>query len=210
MEEQYTNWVKSSILAYEESLLEEKYPEYKALLKEYHDGIILYEIMSDEVWVKATKDTSGLKNFFENNRKDYLWPERVDATVYECTEIKNAKKAYKMLRKKKNTSKEIIEKINADSELNVNVKMNKFILEETPYMKGNKFRKGRNKPFLFDNKYYVINIHKQLPVMKKELTETRGIVTSDYQEFLEKSWLEELEKKHVININYDVLYNLNK
>ena len=60
---QYAEWVKKSVLAYEEGLLASKYPEYKALVKEYHDGIILYEVMSDMVWNKAVKDTTGLKEF---------------------------------------------------------------------------------------------------------------------------------------------------
>lgn len=207
--EQYPKWIKFELLRLEESLLEEKYPEYKALLKEYHDGIILYEIMSDKVWTKATKDTAGLRDFFQENRESYKWDERLDATIYECNEQSNAKLAYKMLRKKKNTSKEIIEKINADSELNLNVKINKFILNETPYLKEREFRNGRNKPFMYNNKFYVVYVNEKLPVMLKELGETRGVVTSDYQEFLEKTWLEELESKHTIKINYDILYHLN-
>ena len=65
---QYRNFEKASILEFEESKLSYKYPEYKALVQEYHDGIILYEIMSDKVWNKAVKDTTGLKNYFDQNR----------------------------------------------------------------------------------------------------------------------------------------------
>ena len=67
---QYKNWEKSAILTYEESSLINKYPDYKALVNEYHDGILLYEVMSDKVWNKAVKDTSGLRNFFNENRNN--------------------------------------------------------------------------------------------------------------------------------------------
>lgn len=210
IQSQYKNWVKVSVLEYEESKLESKYPEYKALVKEFHDGILLYDIMSDKVWNKSSKDTVGLRNFFEANRDQYMWPKRLDATIYECNNEKNAKIVFKMLKKKKNTSKEIIEKVNAKSELNLRVKMNKFDPEQTNFLSGRTFVEGRNEAYNFEGKYYVIYINKFLPVMKKELNETKGPVISDYQNFLEKTWLEELEKKHTVTFNYDVLYNLNK
>jgi peptidyl-prolyl cis-trans isomerase SurA len=46
--------------------------------------------------------------------------------------------------------------------------------------------------------------------MKKEFNEAKGIVTSDYQNFMEQTWLEELEKKHKITFNFDLLYSLDK
>jgi peptidyl-prolyl cis-trans isomerase SurA len=210
VESQFNNWVKISVLDYEESKLESKYPEYRALIKEYHDGILLYEIMSDKIWNKSVKDTSGLKNFFNLNRANYMWQKRLDATIYECNSDKNAALVYKMLKKKKNTSKEIIEKINVKSELNLRVKMNKFDAESTTYLKGRTFAQGRNKPYNFEDKFYVVVLNKELPIMKKEFNEAKGIVTSDYQNYMEKTWLEELEKKHRITFYYDVLYSLDK
>lgn len=210
VENQYNNWEKAAILELEESKLTGKYPEYKALVNEYHDGIILYEIMSDKVWNKATKDTLGLKKYFEENRDKYLWPRRLEAEIYECNTIENANLVFKMLKKKKNTSKEIIEKVNATSELNLKVKTNKFDPELVASLKGHNFIPGRNKPYQFEGKYYVIKLNQDLPVMKKELSEARGAVTSDYQNYLEKTWLDELNKKYPVKVNYDILYNLDK
>jgi peptidyl-prolyl cis-trans isomerase SurA len=93
----YQQWEKSEILAYEEALLPAKYPAYKALLQEYHDGIILYEIMQDQVWNKAVKDTAGLRAFFMENRGKYAWTNRLDATVYECKDEHIAVQVYGML-----------------------------------------------------------------------------------------------------------------
>ncbi len=210
IQNQYKNWVKTSILEYEESKLVSKYPDFKALVNEYHDGIILYEVMSDKVWNKANKDTTGLKKFFEENRDKYLWPKRLDAEIYECNSADNANLVYKMMKKKSNTSKEIIEKVNATSELNLKVKMNKFDPEQTSYLQGRTFAVGRNKPYSFEGKHYVIKLVNELPIMRKEFSEARGAVTSDYQNFLEKTWLEELNKKYSVKVNYDVLYNLDK
>jgi peptidyl-prolyl cis-trans isomerase SurA len=210
IESQFKNWVKTTVLEYEESKLESKYPDYKALVKEYHDGILLYEIMSDKVWNKSVKDTSGLKNFFQANQSNYMWPRRLDATVYECNDENNANTVYLMLENPNNTSKEIIEKVNAKSELNLRVKMNKFDPEQINYLKNRTFVQGRNKPYNFDGKYYVIYVNELLPEMNKELSEAKGLVTSDYQNYLESTWLEELGRKHKITYNYDILYSLDK
>jgi len=208
VKKQYKGWVKKSVLGYEESLLESKYPEYKALVKEYHDGIILYEIMSDVVWNKAVKDTTGLRAFYETQKMKYKWPERLDATVYVCSSADISAKVYKLLKKKKNTSDVIIEKINEESELNLDVVMNKYVQDKTDFLKGRGFDTGRNLAYEFDGKHYVVMVNEKLPVMPKELSEIKGAVISDYQNYLEKTWLNELSERYPIKVNYDVLYNL--
>ena len=67
----YKQFVDEVILAYEKAQLEEKYPEFKKVMKEYHDGILLFEITDQKVWSKATADTTGLKTFFEENKSHY-------------------------------------------------------------------------------------------------------------------------------------------
>ena len=208
VQKQYAEWVKKSVLEYEEALLPSKYPEYKALVKEYHDGIILYEVMSDKVWNKAVKDTAGLKAFYETQKMKYMWPERLDATVYTCANSEISNKVFKLLKKKKNTSDVILEKINVDTELNLDVKMNKYDPKQVDFLKGTNLAEGRNEPFEVDGKYYVVMVNEMLPVMPKELSEIKGAVISDYQAFLEESWLKELKEKYPVKVNYEVLYNL--
>lgn len=205
---QYNQWVKQGVLAYEESMLETKYPEYKALVQEYHDGIILYEIMSDKVWNKAVKDTTGLKAYYDIQKTKYMWPERIEATVYICGTPEVSESVFKMLKKKKNNSRVILEKINKDSELNLDVKMNKYVQSSTEFLKGKSFVEGRNVGYEFEDKYYVINVHKMLPEMPKELSEIKGAVISDYQNHLESHWMKELIEKYPIKVYDEVLYNL--
>ena len=171
VDKQFKKWQKSVVLLYEESQLPNKYPKYKALVKEYHDGVLLYEIMSDMVWNKAVKDTLGLKDYFKSNQNKYVWPKRIDATVYECLNQNIAEQVFIMLDVDTNTSKEIIEKINASSELNLSVKMNKFDPITTDFLK-NDLSKGRNIPYEKEKKHYVVVVHEFLPSMNKELSVT--------------------------------------
>lgn len=82
MRQLYKEYANSSLLAYEEAHLEEKYIDYKMLVREYRDGILLFQLMDDKVWSKAVEDTAGLRSFFEKNNANYKWDTRAFATVY--------------------------------------------------------------------------------------------------------------------------------
>jgi peptidyl-prolyl cis-trans isomerase SurA len=205
----YTQWEKNQILAYEEALLPAKYPAYKALVQEYHDGIILYEIMQDQVWNKAVKDTAGLRAYFMENRSKYVWSQRLDATIYECKDEHVAVQVYGMLVSADTvTSKEVLDVINKDSELNLKVRMNKFEVAQTPYLKDRNFTQGLNPVYSMDGKWYVVKVTAVLAPGPKEYNEAKGLATSDFQAYLEKKWLEALRLKHKIVINEDVLYQI--
>ena len=205
---QYRNFEKASILEFEESKLSYKYPEYKALVQEYHDGIILYEIMSDKVWNKAVKDTTGLKNYFDQNRSKYTWSDRIDATIYECLNKEIAETVIKMIKNDTINSKHVLDLVNKDTELNLKVKMNKFEINQVAYLKNRSFIIGVNPMFEFEGKYYAVKVSELLKPINKEFSESKGTVTSNYQNFLENSWMEELIKKYPIKIYSDVLYKI--
>lgn len=207
---QYKNWEKAMIIELEEGKLEAKYPEFKALMQEYHDGILLYEIMTDKVWNRATRDTMGLKAFYEINKDKYKWADRADAMVYECLNKDIANNVYKMIQNDTINSKHVLEKINKDSELNLRVRTNKFEIVNTPFLKDQNLVKGVNKPYLFEGKYYVVKVDKLIPAGIKDLNDSKGAITSDFQNQLEKDWLAEIAKRHPIVINEEVLYNLGK
>lgn len=209
IQKQFKAWEKAEIIAYEETKLEQKYPEFKALMQEYHDGILLYEVMTDLVWNRASKDTTGLKEYYQANKEKYRWEERADVLVYECYSQKIADEVYKMISKSDTiNSKHVLEKINKDTELNLKVKTNKFEIKNTEFLKNQTLTKGVNKPYELNGKYYVLKVNEIIPAGIKELNEAKGVITSDFQNELEKRWLEDLAKKYPIKINEAVIYNL--
>lgn len=210
VQKQYSAWQNNEILAYEESKLDTKYPDFKALMQEYHDGILLYEVMSDKVWNKAIKDTTGLKTFFDDHSANYKWGKRYSAYVYECLNDDVAKKVAGMLKSDTISSRTVINAINKDSELNLRVRTGKFEVESTPYLKGHDLKKGVNPVYVVDGKYYIVKVDEILEPGAKTLPEAKGAATSDYQNYLEKEWLTEIAKKHPIIIHEQVLYSLGK
>lgn len=211
IQKHYKNWISSEIIKFEDSQLENKYPEFKSLMQEYHDGVLLYEIMTDKIWNKASKDTLGLNKFYNENIQKYQWKNRIDATIYECLSNDIAKSVQKMLFTSDTiNSKHIIEKINKTSELNLKVKMNKYEVDELPFLATIKIQKGISKIIEHNGKFYVLKISEIIPAGPKSIKEAKGIIVSDYQNYLEKFWLEELNKKYTFKINESIIYNLGK
>ena len=80
----YKTWVEQICVNLEDAQLEDKHPEFKALMKEYRDGIMLFDLMDAKVWSKAVEDTVGLEQYYNLMKENYRWGERADATVFTC------------------------------------------------------------------------------------------------------------------------------
>ena len=98
----YDIYVEEKVMAYEEANLENKYPDFKALMREYREGILLFEITKNEVWDKASQDTIGLRGFFDQHRDDYKWEKRAEVTKInlESSDPRKLAEFHKLAKKK--------------------------------------------------------------------------------------------------------------
>lgn len=202
-------FISQKIMQYEKDHLAERYPEFKALMQEYTDGVLLFELTDQNVWSKAIKDTAGLKVFYEKEKHNFMWDERIDYDVLSSTTKKTAKKAYKYL-KKGWSADSVANYLNKESQLNVQQESALVEVKEDDFLKGKTWEEKLYKPtFNEENKMYeVVNIKKKLPEQPKTLHEARGLITSKYQDYLEQKWVEDLKAKYTVNVNKDVLYSL--
>ncbi|HEX2936888.1 MAG TPA: peptidylprolyl isomerase [Bacteroidales bacterium] len=74
VEDRFNDFVDKSMIEYEDHKLEAKNPEFSQTVREYFDGLLLFEIMEREVWSKASKDSAGLKNYFASKKEKYNNP----------------------------------------------------------------------------------------------------------------------------------------
>ncbi|MBH8559707.1 peptidylprolyl isomerase [Hymenobacter negativus] len=81
MQQLYDQYVEQSLTDFEKNSLDTKYEDYRMLVKEYRDGILLFQLMDEKVWSKAIEDTVGLKKYFADNQAKYQWDQRVQGTV---------------------------------------------------------------------------------------------------------------------------------
>ena len=197
----YKQFVEESAVAYEESRLDQKYPEFKSLMQEYRDGILLFELTDEKVWSKAVKDTAGSKAYYEKNKNNYMWDERADASVYTCGSDKVAKEVRDLMKKKK-SEKDILAAVNKDSQLNLQVESRVFNKGENEFVDKN-WNPGTSPDMVSekDKKIIIVVTNKLLKPEPKSYMDSKGMVTADYQNYLEKEWITSLKAKYPVIID---------
>lgn len=208
LNQMFTKFSDEKIIRFEEENLPFKYATYKALSKEYRDGILLFDLMDKKVWSKAMEDTLGLEKFYQANKTNYMWPVRVEAEIYACSSEDIAKKTKKHLKnrlKNKVSSDQIIADINKESQLNLSFEKNTYAKGEQALIDQVEWKKGIYGPIQSENKFNWVLIKNVLQSSPKTLQEARGNVTSDYQSFLEKEWISSLKNKYKVTVHESVL-----
>lgn len=205
----YQQFVDETCMQHEENQLETKYPEFKSLMQEYRDGILLFDLTDKKVWSKAVKDSAGLAGYYETNKNNYMWDRRCDAIIYTCADDKIANSARKLLKKKK-PMVEVLTTLNKESQLNVNTKDGKFTKGENEIIDSIEWSPGLSPNITKNNSVVFVDVIRILEPMPKTLDEAKGIITADYQNHLEKEWISALRAKYPVTVNQDVLNSISK
>ena len=300
LQQMYDAFVTENLAIYEKEHLSEKYEDYRMLLKEYRDGILLFQLMDQEVWTKAMKDSAGLETYYENNKNKYRWKERAKATIYNAadastlaqaksaleaggfamdeplirdmvfetgkTEINQEAKqsldlaaalmsqdptySLKLTAPQSNlftkrfetikeylTSKNVKEnqvefisqgkskkgdntieaelygtsakalerKFNRIAPLSVQVTNGLFQKSENPIVDKTSRQPGSYTVNLEDGRMALVIIEEVQPPRNKKLEEARGMVISDYQNYLEEEWLKELRSRYPVSVNEEAI-----
>lgn len=207
----YGSYVNQRILAFENARLEKKYPEFQAIMKEYHDGILLFELTDKLVWTKAVEDSLGLKSYFNQHQNDYLWPDRLDATIYVFSDERLAKRSRREIvraTRKGLDHRHVLEQVNPASTLNITACKGVFSQEDEELIGYAAWEPGIGKPFEYKGQFVIVHVHEVVPSQPKKLDEIRGILIADYQNYLEKQWVESLRSKYDIVVNHELLKDL--
>ncbi len=210
VDELFQEFVNETALAFEEKNLAIKYPDFKSLMREYEEGILLFEATRIHVWDKANQDTVGLKKFYALEKGRYIWPEKatVAKLIMSVDDKKQAEKIHHYL--VKHDVVKAISKFNTKKEV--------ITVQRSEAEKGSKEAEGL--PWsvasvtplvqMQEGKYACSKIEKIDPSRIKTLSEARGYVVADYQDVLEKEWVASLGKEFNVIINQDVLQQLEK
>lgn len=202
--EAYERYTEGEILDYEKSQLAKKYPEYRLLSREYFEGILLFDLTENKVWRKSVSDTTGLKDYYANHSDKYQWKERYNVYVVDAVSAKVAKKATKMLKKGSSVS-DVITALNEESQLNIKIDSSVFEAGNNPIVDSAEKTVGFSKPVENEGRFFVVGINEIIPATGKTYEEARGLVISDYQNFLEEEWIKTLKENYEVKINDDVL-----
>jgi peptidyl-prolyl cis-trans isomerase SurA len=208
------SFINEEIIAYEESKLPEKYPDYKHLLEEYHDGILLFNLTEDKVWQKAIEDSAGLDNYYNSLPVKHRWEKRIAVTKYVYSDSALTDpliKAAKTRAKKDLNETELSSKIcPQDTIVCVHFTEIKYERGDNAIADSITWEKGSVLQTRDGQKNILYFVDAVLPEQDKTLADARGIYTADYQTYLENQWIEELRGKYEINVNQEVLSAIKK
>ncbi len=210
----YTGWTEEVAMQYEEGQLDQKYPEFKSLMREYEEGILLFEALKQNVWDRANTDSIGLEKYFKSTlSQKYKWDERAGVSIYtvKTNDQKVVEKVRELAAKK--PAAEVLKKFNKTGKPEVVA-----VLEKT-------YEKGKNKdlgdlwvagsmtPAKIDTSTKTttfLKVESIQPPTAKGLQDARGYAVADYQDYLEKQWIEELRKAYPVKVDETVLRTLIK
>jgi len=200
LDEKLNNYFDNQLIEYEKAHLEEKYPEFRYLMNEYYDGLLIFDISQKEVWNKASEDSTGLRKYFDEHKEKYAVPEKFKGDIFICKN-KKALKAVKQIVKDSVTQSEL------DS-------LNTLFGDELVHKSG-EFEKGADAmtdAILWNVRSgYKGNVKKTCyfgdfePGRPQEFEDVKGLVIADYQTYLEKQWVNSLREKYKPVIHYDLL-----
>lgn len=207
----YHKFVDESVLSFEDKNLENKYRDFRNIVKEYREGILMFDITQDEVWSRAMKDTVGLRKFFNEHQADYQWKKRADVIIFTC--------------KNKTVANQIKEKLAEDNanldalykELNGGENASNFAMQKGVFELGDEaildlvnWKKGYQEIKDHNGKYVLVKFNDVMQPQAKKLSEIRGVVIAAYQDYLEKEWIAALKEKYPVVINEEAVRNLFK
>lgn len=197
----------ADVKAYADARLEEKYPELRNLVREYHDGILLFDVSLREVWDKANKDHEGLTAFFKANKKQYTWdePRYKGWLIYAKTDLaaKAAKQIVKGASDKAKVDSILNERVNLDSVTYVKVEYGLWTAGKNAAVDVYGF-KDKTATYTASEEYPVVVAVGKVLKRPEEYNDDRGKIVTDYQDYLEKLWIASLREKYPVVINEEV------
>ncbi|MBK9253861.1 MAG: peptidyl-prolyl cis-trans isomerase [Saprospiraceae bacterium] len=209
VDELYLDYTNELALEYEEQNLDTKYPDFKSLMREYEEGILLFEATKISVWDKANQDTLGLAQYFESNSSKYRWDEKV--TVDRFNVLSTDKKLIANIVKfaGKNSSDAVLKKFNNKGTI-VEYATAEYERKAKELMGVEVKQNVVSAVFYNEKNTHFAKVIKITPAKNKSLSEARGYVVADYQDFLERQWIDQLRIEFPVQINKEVFTQLKR
>jgi len=198
----YKGYVDREVVDYEEAHLEEKYEDFRFIMNEYREGILLFEIMDQKVWTPSSIDSVGLKKYYTDNFENYRSKESATLAIFAVSIKDHESKLVNVLTiMSKDTSlamNDILKRVESGfPEVTIvnsgefeygDGKMDDYVREKGIYQ-------------LEDNdKGHILYVKENKPSRIKRLDSIRGEVISDYQSYLEEEWISSLKDKYPVRL----------
>lgn len=186
--------------------------DLKNLIREYHDGLLLYEISNREVWDKAAKDEKGLQEYFRKNKKHFTWSEpRFKGIAYHVKDAADVEAVKKSVKGKPFSQWADILRTTFNNDSVIRIRVEKGLFKKGDNALVDKMVFGKDTTVKAMKDYPIdATFGKVLKKNPEDYTDVKSLVVSDYQDELEKQWVAALRKKYPVEVDKQVLSTVNK
>jgi peptidyl-prolyl cis-trans isomerase SurA len=204
--------LSDQIIKYENSVLEKKYPEFRYLMNEFHDGILLFEISGKKVWNKTQEDSVGLRNYYEGNKYKYLTKESFSGkiyTLYKKDGIRSLEAAYKKFSRMPDCDSRMTKKFITKGDTLMSIRSGVWKRGDDKRLDSLSWKPG-NYQLITDTASSLVVIKNVTPPEPLPFSEVTGEMMTGYQEYLDKNWIGQLKKRYSVKIDSNVFEEIRK
>ncbi|NRA91322.1 MAG: peptidylprolyl isomerase [Psychroserpens sp.] len=200
----YDEFLETQLFQFQKDNLENENQEFANVLKEYRDGLLLFDLMEKQVWNAASTDSVGLEAYYNKNKGNYMWKDRAEGTAISSADQKVIQNVLEALNS--GTSVETIEQnMNDGNTQNVITTKGVFQSGDQNVPADLEFKAGISKVYQHNDAFHVFLIDKVMPATQKTLEEAKGKVISDFQNQIELDWMDSLNERYTVEIDKKVL-----
>lgn len=204
--------VSDQILKYENTQLEKKYPDFRYLMNEFHDGILLFEISGNKVWNRVQDDSAGLRQYYEVHKREFMTRKGIEAKIYTLHSLVGEKKlsaCYKKYSLKSGTDNLMREKFNSRDDTILTITEGKWLAGDDPDIDKLNWNKGWHSARI-NNLPSVIVISKEIESVPLPFEEIKGEMITGFQDYLENEWIKQLKVEYTVKIDNEVFSEIKK
>lgn len=191
------DFLNEKAIDFEALTLADRDPEFKRLLTEFHNGLLLFKIMEDSVWNAASKDSLALVEYYDEHADKYHFPDRTRIFTFTSRSDSLLKELTKKL--EEGTSLSVLQAELAEDSLKTIRLDTVYVADSTHsvYDEALGLQKGEFKGPILHNREFVVLINDGIdPAHAKSFQEARAEVISDYQKVLEERLINRLRNRY--------------
>lgn len=198
-----SQYVNVTAAEYYKSHLEDYNAAFKNQMQEFRDANLNFEVTQKMVWEKASADSIGLAKYYAANKSKYQWGPSATAIIVTGTDRQSADSALHQMQRDIRIWRPIV----SSMETRLLADSNRFEQSQIPAPAGQtlQLQAGRFTPMVINPQdssatfSYIVNVINQPG--QRSFEEARGFVINDYQQVLEKEWMDSLKKKYPVKVN---------
>lgn len=193
---------------YLNSVLEEVEPDFGNISREYHDGLLLFDISNREIWERVSNHPEEMDAYFQSHRKDFKFDKPCFKGVVLFCRDENDYNSIKPILEATDMS-EWVDSILAFNRKDIRIRVMRGSAESGLFKQGQNayvdkivFGKGSFEP-MPDFPY--ANVVGRVLNAPESVQDVSGEVAEAYQAYLENEWVKKLRSKYQYKINKKAL-----